>query len=476
MKILFVASEAYPFVKIGGLADVAFALPKALRKLGVDVRVMIPKYSNISSNYKTKMIHINHFYTKVAWRNQYCGIEYLQYKGVPFYFIDNEYYFKRNETYGFYDDGERYSYFCNAVLDAIQYIEDFTPDIIHCNDWHTGMIPVILNDKYRNKDQYKNIKTVFTIHNLKYQGVFGRQVLEDLIGISDAYYDENKLKYYDGVSFMKGGIKYSDFVTTVSGTYAEEVKTPQYGEGLHGLFIEKGDKFKGIVNGIDYDIYNPLDDKDIYFNYSIDNIQDKVKNKLELQKYLNFPVSKDIPMIGIVSRLVDQKGFDLIANQIEEILKMNVQMVVLGTGQDNYKDLFQYYAYIYPSKLSAHIYFSNEFSKKIYASSDMFLMPSLFEPCGISQLIAQRYGTLPIVRETGGLKDTVKPYNCYTGKGTGFSFRNYNGVEMVNAIRYAVEVYKDKNAWNELVKQCMLKDNSWEKSAEDYKKLYESLR
>ncbi|MFD3156995.1 glycogen synthase GlgA [Haloimpatiens sp. FM7330] len=467
MKVLFVCTESHPFIKIGGLGDVAYALPKALRKMGVDVRVIIPKYSDISSNFKTKMKHIDSFNVKVAWRNQYCGLEYLEYSGIPYYFVDNEYYFKRDGIYGFYDDGERFAYFCDAVIESIKHMGDFKPDVIHCNDWHTGMIPVFMKDN--------SIKTVFTIHNLKYQGVFGKEILGDILGLSDEYFSENKLKYYDGISFMKGGINYADLVTTVSNSYAKEIKTPYYGEGLHGLLENRGAKFLGVVNGIDYDVFNPKDDKEIYFNYNINHLDNKLRNKIELQRELKLPVNRDIPMIGIVSRLVKQKGLDLIAEVIEELLGMDIQIVVLGTGEMHYEDLIQYYSYIYPSKISSNIYFSNEMAKKIYASCDMFLMPSLFEPCGIGQLIAQRYGTLPIVRETGGLKETVLPFNKYTRKGTGFSFKNYNSRELIKTIKNAVSVYKDKKLWKEIMQQVMEKDNSWQNSAKTYKEIYKNL-
>ncbi|GFR35529.1 glycogen synthase GlgA [Thermobrachium celere] len=475
MKVLFAAAECYPFLKTGGLGDVAYALPKALRKIGVDVRVIMPKYSDINYDFKSKMRHITHFDVWVGWRRQYCGIEYLEYDGVPFYFIDNEYYFKRPGAYGYYDDGERFAYFSRAILEAIYHL-DFKPDILHLNDWHTSVSAVLLKHHYWHSDYHKNIKTVLTIHNLKFQGVFGREVLGDLLGLDDGYFVEDKMKYYDAVSFMKGGIIYSDKVTTVSPTYTEEVKTPFYGEGLHGLLAGISYKFTGILNGVDYDVYNPKTDDNIYVKYDIHSIENKKKNKLALQRELNLEVNENIPMIGIVSRLTDQKGFDLVANVIEEILRQDVQLVVLGTGQYVYEDLFKYYASIYPSKVSANICFNDSLARKIYAASDMFLMPSLFEPCGIGQLLALRYGSVPIVRETGGLKDTVMPYNEFTGEGWGFSFRNYNSHEMLNIIKYAVNVYRNnKNAWYHLIKHGMERDNSWNNSARLYKALYEGI-
>lgn len=472
MKVLFVASEAYPFVKTGGLGDVAYALPKALREMGVDIRVIIPKYSEISHNFKSKMSSIKSFEVPVGWRKKYCGLQSLKYDGIPYYFLDNEYYFKRPYTYGYFDDGERYSFFCRAVLESIKYMDDFTPDIIHCNDWHSGMIPVLMKHHLSNEKLFKDIKSIFTIHNLRYQGIFPKVTLTDLLDLNDSYFSEDKLKYYDSISFMKGGINFSDKVTTVSETYAEEIKTPPFGEGLHGLFHQLDNNLKGIVNGIDYDIFNPKTDVEIYENYSIDTIEKKTINKLGLQNELNLPVNKDIPLIGIVSRLVNQKGFDLIANIIEDLLRMDLQLVVLGTGQDDYQDLFQYYSCMYPSKLSSNIKFSSTLAKKIYASSDMFLMPSLFEPCGIGQLIALRYGTIPIVRETGGLKDTVTPFNEYSNLGTGFSFTNYNADEMLKIIKYALKIYKDKEKWNIIMKSAMSQNNSWSNSAKLYKDIY----
>lgn len=472
MKILFVASEAYPFIKTGGLGDVAYALPKTLRKLGVDIRVMIPKYEEIPSNYKTKMLDITSFSVQIGWRNQYCGLQYLEYDGIPFYFIDNEYYFKRARTYDFYDDGERYAYFCRAILESIEYMDDFVPDIIHCNDWHTGMVPVLLNEHYKKRSKLNHIKTLFTIHNLKYQGVFSKEILGDLLNLGEEYFDENKLKYFDGISFMKSAINFSDIITTVSKTYVEEIKQPFYGEGLDGLLDSENHKLYGVTNGIDYDTFNPKFDKEIYFNYDKDSIENKFKNKIELQKSLNLPVNKNIPIIGIVSRLVKQKGLDLIACIIEQLLCLDIQLIVLGTGEDDYQDLFEYYSSIYPSRLSSNIYFSNSLAKKIYAGSDMFLMPSLFEPCGIGQLISLRYGTVPIVRETGGLKDTVTPYNEFMEDGVGFSFKNYNAHEMLNTINYALKIYTNKDKWNKLIKRGMSQDNSWKHSANRYKELY----
>lgn len=475
MKVLFATTEAYPFNKTGGLGDVAYSLPKKLKELGIDVRVILPKYKEISFEFKSKMRHLASYDVPVGWRNSYCGLEYLEYDGIPFYFIDNEYYFKRTESYGFYDDGERFSFFSRAILESINYMEDFIPNVIHCNDWQTGMVAVLLQEHYKKKGELLDTKTVFTIHNLKYQGRFPKQTLQELLSLGWEYFNEDALKYYDDISFIKGGINFSDLVTTVSKTYADEIKDPFYGEGLHGLLNYKGDKIKGIVNGIDFDLYNPRTNKSIWKNYDSRNIKYKLENKTKLQRLLNLPVNKDIPMISIVSRLVQQKGVDLIAEVIEELLSLNIQLVVLGTGDQNFEDLFSYYSCIYPSRLSSNIYFSDDLAQKIYAGSDMFLMPSLFEPCGIGQLISLRYGTIPIVRETGGLKDTITPYNEFTQQGNGFSFANYNSNEMLNTIKYSLDIYNNKAKWEKLVQNAMKEDNSWENSAKEYKDLYSLL-
>jgi len=476
MKVLFVASEAYPFIKTGGLGDVAYALPKALRKLGIDARVIIPKYSRIPLSFRNCMENIATFNVKVGWRDQYCGLEYLTYDDVPYYFVDNEYYFKRPEIYGSYDDGERFSFFSKAVLESIKHIEDFKPDIIHCNDWFCGMIPALLKENYSDDDRFNKIKSVFTIHNLQYQGIFSKEVLGNLLNLDDKYFNDDALKFYDAISFMKGGIVFSDAVTTVSNTYAGEIQTPFYGEKLDGLLSAKAGNLHGIVNGIDYELYNPLVDKKIFYNYGIKNIKQKVKNKLKLQERLGFTVTEDIPMIGIVTRLVKQKGLDLIVEKLQELLSLPIQIVLLGNGDEYYEDIFQYYASIYPSRISTNIIFDEGLAQQIYAASDMFLMPSLFEPCGIGQLIALKYGSIPIVRETGGLKDTIIPYNKYTGKGNGFSFSNYSSKELLDTVNRALNLYKDKNLWDKLVLNAMLSNNSWENSAKNYVNLYSDIQ
>ncbi|GAA0718778.1 glycogen synthase GlgA [Clostridium malenominatum] len=464
MRVLFVSSEAYPFIKTGGLGDVAYALPKALRKLGIDARVIIPNYSNINEEYKKDMVDIGEFNLQLGWRNQHTSLYFLDGE-VPCYFIDNEYYFSRNDYYGYYDDGERFAYFSKAVLESIKYIKEFAPDIIHCNDWHSGIIPVLLKDKYYNEQEYKNIKTVYTIHNLRYQGIFGKEVLGDILSLDEEYYSEDKLKYYDGISFMKGGIIYADKVSTVSKTYAEEIKTEEYGEGLHGLLRYYEGKLRGIVNGIDYDLYDPEKDEELFVNYGYDNCYLKEENKLSLQKELNLKVDNTIPMIGMITRLVDQKGLDLVSKIMDELIKKPIQLVVLGTGFKEYEDMFKRYAYMNPEKVSINLFFSEALAKKIYASSDIFLMPSRFEPCGIGQLLAMRYGSIPVVRETGGLKDTVNINN-------GFTFKNYYEWDFFYVLDKALEAYYDKSKWKDKIKSAMISENSWSKSANEYLALY----
>ncbi|MFT5874771.1 MAG: starch synthase [Clostridium sp.] len=476
MKVLFVASEAYPFIKTGGLADVAYALPKALRKLGIDARVIIPKYSQIPLSFKNCMETVASFNVSVGWRNKYCGLQYLTYDEVPYYFIDNQDYFGRYEIYGCADDGERFSYFSKAILESIKYMGDFVPDIIHCNDWHCGIVPALLKDDYSYDNRYNEIKSVFTIHNLKYQGIFPKEILGDLLDLDEGYFSDDALKFYDAISFMKGGIIFADEVTTVSETYAKEIQTPFYGESLDGLLSSKAENLHGIVNGIDYGLYNPKVDKRIFYNYDVETRDLKVKNKLKLQEKLCFAVDKDMPLIGIVTRLVKQKGLDLIVDKLQELLSLPIQIVLLGNGDGYYEDIFQYYASIYPSRISTNIVFNEELAQQIYAASDMFLMPSLFEPCGIGQLIALKYGSIPIVRETGGLKDTIIPFNKYTGSGNGFSFRSYSSQELLDTVNGALDLYKDKSAWDKLVQSAMLSNNSWEISAKNYMNLYSDMK
>lgn len=474
MKVLFATSEAHPFIKTGGLGDVMGALPQSLTELGVEARVVIPKYKNIKDELKQNLQFIKWFTVPVGWRNQYCGVFQYKYKDVVYYFIDNEYYFNRDGLYGYYDDGERFAFFNRAVLEFIKEI-DWKPDIINCNDWQTGMVPVLLNLEYKNNEFYSNMKTVFSIHNLLFKGSFVPNVLPELFGYDYMPLTNGSVELNGSVSFLKGGINYSDQITTVSNTYAEEIKTQQYGEGLDGLLRCKSDFLKGIVNGIDYEEFDPEKDNLIFKNFTWDSISDKVENKLSLQKELGLPQRAETPMIGLISRLTHQKGCDLIVSIIDRLLQKDIQFVVLGTGDYWYEETFKNLQYRYPDKVSANIKFDNSLAHKIYAATDMFLMPSLFEPCGLGQLIALRYGSIPIVRETGGLKDTISPYNKYTGIGNGFGFKNFNSNELMQIIEYALTIYDDKDAWNNIIRQAMDSDNSWEKSAMQYKLLYEDV-
>jgi starch synthase len=474
LNILIAASEAHPFIKTGGLGDVIGALPKSLKKLGADVRVVMPNYRDIKKEIKDKLKYINNFSIKVGWRNQYCGVFEYDCEGVKFYLLDNEYYFKRDGLYGYYDDGEKFAFFSRAVLEFVKQL-DWTPNVIHCNDWQTGMIPVLHKLEYIKEEKFKNMKTIFSIHNLFFKGEFTKEVLPELFGYDYEAFNNGSLELYGGVSFLKGGINYSDIVSTVSETYAEEIKTSEYGEKLEGLLRYRGSALKGIVNGIDYEEYNPEKDKIIYKNYNVNSIEDKYVNKEKLQEELKLPINKNIPMIGMVSRLTHQKGCDIIINSLEAILEEEVQVIILGTGEEMYEEAFRDFERRHGDKVRAKITFSNDLAHKIYAASDMFLMPSLFEPCGLGQLIALRYGTVPIVRETGGLKDTVNPYNKYENTGNGFGFRNYRTDELLNTVRCALSIYKDKYAWNRIVFEAMNSDNSWEKSAKEYMKLYSGI-
>lgn len=474
MNILIVASEAHPFIKTGGLGDVIGALPVALNDLGADVRVVIPNYRDIKKEIKENLKYIDNFTVNVGWRNQYCGILEYEHEGVKFYLLDNEYYFNRDGLYGYYDDGEKFAFFDRAVLEFVKHI-DWVPDILHCNDWQTGMVPVLLKLEYSKEEKFKNMKTMFSIHNLFFKGMFDPKVLPELFGYDYESFNNGSLEHYGAVSFLKGGINYADKVTTVSKSYAEEIKTPEYGEQLEGLLRYRSSALEGIVNGIDYKEYNPEEDKCIYSTYSINDLENKKINKEELQKELGLTVNKDVPMIGLVSRLTHQKGCDLIINILEELLKEDIQVVVLGTGDYMYEESFKSFQGRHPNKISANIKFSNELAHKIYAASDMFLMPSLFEPCGLGQLIALRYGSIPIVRETGGLKDTVTPYNEYDETGNGFGFKNYRFEELLNITKYAIRIYGNKDKWNNIVRQAMSADNSWEKSAKEYIEIYNQL-
>ena len=476
-KVLFVASECVPFIKTGGLADVVGSLPKYFNKEEYDVRVILPKYLCMSEEWKSKMNYVTHFYMDLAWRSQYVGVLEMQYDGVQFYFIDNEYYFAGPKPYGnIYQDIEKFAFFSKAALSALPLI-GFRPDIVHCHDWQTGLVPVYLKDSFHEGGFYVNMKSVMTIHNLKFQGIWNIETVQDATGLDMSYFTPDKLEAFGDANYLKGGIVYADRITTVSNTYAEEIKTPFYGEHLDGLMRARSGELKGIVNGLDYKEWNPQTDQKISARYSVGNFRlNKVKNKLALQKELGLPQDKKVMMIGIVSRLTDQKGFDLIDYVMDELCQDAVQIVVLGTGEAKYENMFRHFAWKYSNKVSANIFYSEDMSHKIYASADAFLMPSLFEPCGLSQLMSLRYGSLPIVRETGGLKDTVEPYNEYEETGTGISFTNYNAHEMLEAIRYGEEIYYDRRkSWNKMVERAMNADFSWEHSAKQYEQLYEEL-
>ena len=476
-KILFVASESVPFIKTGGLADVVGSLPKYFNKEKYDVRVMLPKYMCMKQEWKKKLQYKTHFYMDLNWRSQYVGILELEHDGIIFYFVDNEYYFSGAKPYGYiHEDIEKFAFFSKAALSALPLI-DFRPDIIHCHDWQTGLIPVYLDNFRYGNEFFRGIRSVFTIHNLKFQGIWDKKSVKDITGLPEYYFVPDKLEAYKDANYLKGGVVYADRVTTVSNSYAEEIKMPFYGEKLDGLMNARANCLSGIVNGIDYDDYNPETDIHVPYHYNAENFRkEKVKNKMELQKELGLEVDSKTMMIGIVSRLTDQKGFDLIAYVMDELCQDAVQFVVLGTGEEQYENMFRHFAWKYNGKVSANIYYSEALSHKIYAACDAFLMPSLFEPCGLSQLMSLRYGTVPIVRETGGLKDTVEAYNEFEKTGTGFSFSNYNAHEMMNTVRYAERIYYDKRRdWNKIVERAMLKDFSWNNSAKQYEELYDNL-
>lgn len=470
MKILFASSEAYPFAKSGGLADVAGALPKALRRRLVGCRVVMPLYSSIPYEMREKMQLICSITVPVAWRRQYCGIFEAHVDGVIYYFIDNQYYFKRDGLYGHYDDAERFSFFSRAVLEIIPHI-DFKPDIIHCNDWQTALVPVFLNEFYRADPFYNDIKTVFTIHNIQYQGKYGMELYSDVLGLP---YGRESIVEYDGcVNLMKGAIQCADKITTVSPTYAKEILDPYYSFGLDGILKEFTYKLTGIVNGIDDDVYNPETDPVIYKNYSVKDISGKAVNKECLQKDMGLPVSPDTPVIGMVSRLVKHKGLDLVKCVFEELLKADLQFVILGSGEWEFETFFYEMSQRYPDKVGLKLGFDANLAQKIYAGSDIFLMPSKSEPCGLAQLVALRYGTIPIVRETGGLNDTIT--DSESGTGNGFTFANYNAHEMENTVWRAIGGYADKAGWSVLRERAMKCDNSWSASATAYINLYKEI-
>jgi len=476
-NVLFVSSEAVPFIKTGGLADVAGSLPKYFDKEHYDVRVMLPKYLCIPEKWRSQMKYVTHFYMDLAWRSQYVGVLEMEYAGVHYYFIDNEFYFAGPKPYGYiHEDIEKFAFFSKAALSAMPLL-GFKPDIVHCHDWQTGLVPVYMKERFHDGEFFRDMKSIMTIHNLKFQGIWDLKKVKDITGLPPYFFTSDKLEAYGDANYLKGGIVYADAVTTVSDSYAEEIKTPFYGEHLDGLMRARSNCLTGIVNGIDYEEFNPATDTRIVSNYNQKTFRkEKPKNKKALQQELGLEVNDKKFMIGIVSRLTDQKGLDLIAYMMDQICAEDLQLVILGTGESQYENMFRHFAWKYPDRVSANIYYSEDMSHKIYASCDAFLMPSLFEPCGLSQLMSLRYGTVPIVRETGGLKDTVEPYNEYESTGTGFSFANYNAHEMMNTINYAKHVfYNNKREWNKIVDRGMLKDFSWTSSAKKYQKLYDNL-
>lgn len=475
MNVVFASAEAAPFVKTGGLGDVAGSLPAALQKAGANVIVMVPLYGTISDEYKSKMEHVTEFYVSLGWRNEYCGLERLIHNGVTYLFVDNKRYFDRDYPYGFFDDGERFAFFSKAITESLQYLPDgFKPDILHCNDWHTALAPVFLREFYQGMPLYENVSTIFSIHNIAFQGQFSAKVLEDICGLAHIPAAAYQLTCgHDAINFMQGALNYSDAITTVSPTYAGEIQTPAYGEHLDGVLRRRREALQGIVNGIDTDHFNPETDPAIAQNFSVDDRSGKAVCKAKLQEELGLTVRDDQPLMTMVTRLTRQKGMDLVTYALDRILSNGVQVAVLGTGDYEYENALRYFASKYPGQMSARIQFDPALSQRMYAGSDMFLMPSLFEPCGLSQMIAMRYGTLPVVRETGGLKDTVIPYNYETGEGTGFSFANFNGEEMGDAVFRGARLFWDNHdAWNNVVTQAMNQDFSWTRSASKYMDLY----
>lgn len=476
MKILFTASECVPFVKTGGLADVVGALAPVLAKAGHDVRVILPLYSAIPEKWTSQMTHVVDFEVQLGWRRQYCGIEKLEQDGVVWYFVDNKYYFGRPYIYGLGgDEYERFGFFCRGILNALPLI-GFQPDVIHANDWQSGMVPALLKIQYAHLPFYTNIRTMFTIHNLQYQGIFGIREVQDVLGLGDSLWTDDKLECFGCANYLKAGLVYSDVITTVSPSYSEEIQTAYYGERLDGLLRARKNSLFGVLNGIDMEDYNPATDQRIAATYSADDLAGKAACKRDLQEKLGLTVDPNVPIIGMVGRLSNQKGLDLVDYIIGDLMQENVQLVVLGMGDSRYVNLFSWAESEFPGKMAARFTMDHALAHQIYAGSDMFLMPSQFEPCGLSQLIALRYGTLPIVRETGGLRDTVLSYNEYTGEGNGFSFFNYNAHDMLNTIRRAESYYRDhQDVWKQLQQRGMTGDYSWTNSAQRYVELYESL-
>lgn len=477
LKVWFAASEVEPFVKTGGLADVAGSLPKALARAGVDVRVVMPKYGQIDRKLSARMEFVGSTEVDLTWRKQYCGVYMLEHDGVKYYFIDNEFYFNREWYYGLGDDGERFAFFCKAILEVLPVI-GFQPDILHLNDWQTGMVSILLDAHYRHFREgtfYRDMHTVLTIHNLRYQGIFPSSLMDGLLGLDWKFFHLDGVEYYGNINFLKAGIAYSTRISTVSRTYAEEIRGEFYGENLQGIINKRTADLVGIVNGIDYQRNDPANDPRLHAPFTAEDLSGKALNKAKLQEACGIEVRPDVPLIGIISRLVDQKGFDLIDHVLGEMLDWDVQFVLLGTGDKKYEDLFRWAQATYPGKMSSNIRYDAVLAQRIYAASDLFLMPSLFEPCGLSQIFSMRYGTVPIVRETGGLKDTVVPFDVESGEGTGFTFENYNAHDMKDTVARAIEAYGNSESWNRLVRNCMAQDFSWQHSAKEYISMYQDI-
>lgn len=476
MNILYVTSEAVPFCKTGGLADVAGSLPQSLAANGDRVSVILPLYQSVADAWRDRLHFERYTYVRLAWRSLYCGLFSYERQGVTWYFVDNEQYFKRPELYGYYDDGERFAFFCRAVTELLPLLPE-KPDVVHCNDWQTALVPIYIRDEAVREEFYKSVRTVITVHNIEYQGRYGDQVLEDVIGLDRSYLNEGMLGYYKDVNLMKGAIMASNFVTTVSPTYAQELRLPFYAHGLAGVINEQSGKLQGILNGIDTQLYDPAATSGLAANFSARSlVKGKAECKLALQRAVGLEENADVPIIACISRLVGHKGFSLVTDALHEIMAMNVQMVVLGTGDWQYEAAFREAQVQYPGRFSAQITYSAPLSTAIYAGADLFLMPSVSEPCGLSQMIAMRYGTVPVVRETGGLKDTVTPYNKFEGTGRGFTFSDINAHDMVWVLREAVDLYfNNKKAWRGIQKEDMTADFSWNSSARQYLEIYQRI-
>lgn len=475
VKVLFAASEAVPFIKTGGLADVMGALPKALASKGMDVRLVIPKYSQIADSFRSQMKPVTHGIVNLAWRQLYYGVEEIDWNGVKVYFIDNEWYFKRDRLYGFDDDDERFAYFCRAVLTMLPKI-GFQPDIIHCNDWHTGLMGVFLKEDFYHDPFYQHMKIIYTIHNLKYQGIYPPSIMRDIIGLPQELFDNGNLECDGCVNYMKSGMVYADYITTVSKTYAQEITYPYFGEHLDGYIRTARDRITGIINGLDEDAYNPATDTHIAATYTADTFPARKHiNKEALQRELGLPVNRNIPVVAMVSRLVEDKGLDLVTCIMDELIEEDIQLVIVGTGDWAYEDAFRNLARRYPTKVSANILFNEGLAHQVYAAADIFMMPSRYEPCGLSQLIALKYGAVPVVRETGGLKDTVIPFDKYTNQGNGLTFMNFNAHELLFTVKRALSYYADSAVWEHLVHNAMESDYGWDRSAQAYADLYHTV-